>query len=218
MHILVFHEALWMGPHLDHSLINPNQLRHYGLTVQDNPFSSMEMHIATADNAFILPLYTMGTTLYFDSHTPTDHELQTCQHIHLTSSTLWDPHHIQFPPPSHRVEISATRTNDAAQHDEDERIVSLAPPDLAERLISRVFIDDVWVENVVSDVRVEPTPTDVPLRRTFISDERHTAVSTAELSERWCIGLAQATNTIKVTTQHGVRSAILPLSRRYKAA
>jgi hypothetical protein len=143
--ILVFHEALWMGPHLDHSLINPNQLRNYGLTVQDNPFSSTETHIATEDNAFILPLFTMGTTLYFDSHTPTDHELHTCQHIHFTSSTPWDPHHIQFPPPSHRVEISAMRTNDAAQHDEDERIVSLAPPDFAERLISRVFIDDVRV-------------------------------------------------------------------------
>ena len=40
--ILVFHEALWMGNHLDHSLINPNQLRQFGITVQDNPFSSTE--------------------------------------------------------------------------------------------------------------------------------------------------------------------------------
>jgi hypothetical protein len=115
------------------------------------------------------------------------------------------------------VEISATRTSDAAHHDEDARIISLAPQDFVDRLISRVFIGDVQAENVVSNVQVESMPTDVPLRRTFISDERHTAVSAAELSERWCIGLAQATNTIKVTTQHGVRSAILPLSRRYKA-
>jgi hypothetical protein len=51
--ILVFHEALWMGPHLDHSLINPNQLRNYGLTVQDNPFSSMEMHCCRIERALV---------------------------------------------------------------------------------------------------------------------------------------------------------------------
>jgi hypothetical protein len=34
--ILVFHEAIWMGDQLEHSLLNPNQLRHYGVTVQDN--------------------------------------------------------------------------------------------------------------------------------------------------------------------------------------
>jgi hypothetical protein len=35
--ILVFYEALWMGKNMDHLLVNPNQLRHYGVTVQDNP-------------------------------------------------------------------------------------------------------------------------------------------------------------------------------------
>ena len=33
--ILIFHEALWMGYLMDDSLINPNQLRHYGINVQD---------------------------------------------------------------------------------------------------------------------------------------------------------------------------------------
>ena len=36
-YILVFHGALWMGGHMDHSLVNPNKLRHYGTKVQDNP-------------------------------------------------------------------------------------------------------------------------------------------------------------------------------------
>ena len=38
-----------------------------------------------------------------------------------------------------------------------------------------------------------------------------------DLSERWFIGLAQAIETIKATTQNCIRSAILPLSRRYRA-
>ena len=31
--ILIFHEALWMGSLMDNSLINPNQLLHYGVNV-----------------------------------------------------------------------------------------------------------------------------------------------------------------------------------------
>ena len=43
------------------------------------------------------------------------------------------------------------------------------------------------------------------------------AATATELSERWLIGLAQATATLKSTTQNIVRSAVLPLVRRYKA-
>jgi hypothetical protein len=103
--------------------------------------------------------------------------------------------------------------------DDDDRTILLDPATFADRLISQVLISDVRTKaTTISDIRVENVPSDVPLRRTFISDERHSAITAADLSERWGIGLAQATNTIKVTThQLGKRSAILPLSRRYKA-
>ena len=39
-YILIFNEALWMGNTLQHTLVNPNQLRAYGTTVRDNPFAS----------------------------------------------------------------------------------------------------------------------------------------------------------------------------------
>jgi hypothetical protein len=38
-YILVVNEALWMPDTVTSSLINPNQLRAYGITVQDNPFA-----------------------------------------------------------------------------------------------------------------------------------------------------------------------------------
>ena len=40
-------------------------------------------------------------------------------------------------------------------------------------------------------------------------------VTLADLSERWYIGLGQATETLKDTTQSLLRSAILPLMRQY---
>jgi hypothetical protein len=50
-YILVFPEALYM-PNLDHSLFNPNQLRHFGTVVQDNPYDAEPMCIKSADNTF----------------------------------------------------------------------------------------------------------------------------------------------------------------------
>lgn len=63
-YILVFHEALWMADVLSNSLINPNQLRHFGLLhVQDNPYDKTEMHIATEDGELVIPLQASGTTI-----------------------------------------------------------------------------------------------------------------------------------------------------------
>ena len=42
-------------------------------------------------------------------------------------------------------------------------------------------------------------------------------VKATKLSERWLIGLDQATATLKSTTKHIVISAVFPLDRRYKA-
>jgi len=48
-YILIFHEELWMGCHMKHSLINPNQLRHFGTKVQDDPTSDRPLSIITED-------------------------------------------------------------------------------------------------------------------------------------------------------------------------
>ncbi len=52
----IFNKAIWMGAQLDHSLINPNQLHHHGIDVQDNPYADTSMHLASHDDEFILPL------------------------------------------------------------------------------------------------------------------------------------------------------------------
>ena len=59
--------------------------------------------------------------------------------------------------------------------------------------------------------------TDLPSRRTFVSSERHVKASAEVIAERFGIGPERAQRTLRVTTQRGVRSAILPLSRRYRA-
>ena len=58
---------------------------------------------------------------------------------------------------------------------------------------------------------------DVPQKNSFISHERHNKSSAEVLAENWCIGLMKAKATLGATTQHFKRSAILPISRRYRA-
>ena len=209
--ILVFHEAIWMGDQLEHSLIHPNQLRHYGVTVQDNPYASTSLHMASPDDEFIMPMQADGTTIFFDSRTPTNYELDQCPHITLSSRSLWNPREVQFPRAEQQVGegntpfeiggVESVRSFDLSASTDGEHLTRT----IAERLISEIRV-------LGPDERQ-----DVPLPRTFTSDKRHSGVSAEELSERWFIGLTQAHETIKVTTQNCTRSAVLPLSRRYRA-
>jgi hypothetical protein len=59
---------------------------------------------------------------------------------------------------------------------------------------------------------------DTPARcRSFVSDERHTKASAELIAELFGIGPTRPQRTLQVSTPRGVRSAILPISRRYRA-
>jgi hypothetical protein len=194
--IIVINEALWFGESLTNSLLNPNQLRYAGIHVQDNPFDSAPLAIATED--VTIPLLTKGTNIYFETTAPSQQELDKYSHIHLTLDTEWDPH---------SVCLSAIRIAEA-----ETNIGDHVEPGLLQ--ISSVFSDSRMAELLPQARNIRTI--DVETRKTFRSKERHPIISGEQLSERWAIGLGQAKQTINVTTQRGARSAILPLSRRYR--
>ena len=49
-----------------------------------------------------------------------------------------------------------------------------------------------------------------------ITNERHHGVKPELIAQKWGIGLEKARQTLKATTQQAVRSAVLPLKRRYR--
>jgi len=49
------------------------------------------------------------------------------------------------------------------------------------------------------------------------TDERHTKVTPENIARMWHIGLDTAKKVFDITTQHGVRTALHPLQRRYRA-
>ncbi len=188
--ILVYHEYLGYGTKMDHSLHNPNQLRHYGCEVQDNPFDPRGLYITTPDGITI-PLETRGTKIFMNSRTPSPWELQHCTHITMTDANPWNPNTIQL-----------------------QQITTLDFPipsslhDMGTSIESRIHLKAIATNESLQDT---------PLNRTFVSLDRHSNITAESLSEKWGIGPGRAKATLRVTTQRGTRSAILPLARRYKA-
>ena len=93
--LLTFHEPLWMGDKLDHMLVDPNQLRAYGVSIQDNPFDTNPLSITTDDAS--VELYLERTIICGDTRTPTESELGQLPRLILTSPHDWDPHNVCFP-------------------------------------------------------------------------------------------------------------------------
>ena len=71
-YILVFNEGLCMGYKMDHNLVNPNRMRHFGIKVQDNPYDDAPLYLMGEDGDFVLPLAVQGTTIMADTCTPTE--------------------------------------------------------------------------------------------------------------------------------------------------
>ncbi len=129
-----------------------------------------------------IKLQAKGTTLLFTSKTPTQYKLDTCQHVELTSEVEWNPHKVTFPCSSCK--------------EEEDHLHSLSSTGVS----CIVTLANLSVLDDVSE------------RKTFISDERKTDITPSSFSKHWQIGPKQAAQTLRVTTQRGVRSAILPLA------
>lgn len=211
--ILIVNEGLWFGDKMDHSLINPNQLRHFGVDVCDNPYTEGGMYIRESESQTFITLHSKGIIVFVDSHTPTTHELQTCQHVVLTSPSIWNPMTVCL------GEVHTGSSNDT------EYIRNKAY-DIASK--ANIIDSDSLYLSYISSVYTNPTnpshstayisgiDVDIPPIKNFISKKRHTNVTPEDLSHRWHIGVKQAQNTLDSTTQRFTRSALLPLSRRYR--
>ena len=94
--VLLFHECLYYGTQLEHSLINPNQIRYNGIDTWDNPFDKSRNFGIEIDNSTFIPFLTKGTKIYFKSRTPTYDELRDCRKIDMTSMNEWNPSEVKL--------------------------------------------------------------------------------------------------------------------------
>ena len=223
-YILVFNELLYYGPKLDHSLLNPNQLRMHGLGFWDNPFDTNHELSIDTPCGLVIPLIAKGTKIAFQSRVPTREELRSCTHIEMTSRREWNPHSVVLGEINMRSESaygasikSVTvsthpfKTSESIKYQYEGFITS-------EDMLNDISPSYVQLkELIIGNINiVKPAQEDIPARCLFISRERHNKLSAESIAELWCIGLKRAKATLLATTQQETRSALLPISRRYQ--
>ena len=145
---------------------------------------------------------------------PTRQELSECPHVDMCSQDQWNPQSVKLQ--------SLKMKNPKMLQLDDESFAYLDPTDdeailhsmkgspngLRERIIEKIGVPELEDHHV---------KTDLPMQRTFVSNERHSQINADMLAEKFGISPSTAKRTMNATLQRGVRSAILPLSRRYKA-
>jgi hypothetical protein len=174
--LLIINEGLYFGSTLDHSLINPNQIRHYGHTYQDNPYSSDPLGIV-ADNNHI-SLHSSGTKIQFNTRCPTDTEIRTLPSIQLTSDHEWIPQHVTL------GEVKFSSPTSKGENYTVEQLYDDLP--MARKIASLTMLD-------LPDA---PPPLGLDRKANKYSDTRADI-----LAGRWWIGRKWAEATLKKTSQ-----------------
>ena len=221
--ILVMHEVLYFGESMDHSLINPNQIRHYGINVSDNPYDSDKPFGIDHETAFI-PFSTAGTTIYFDSFYPTNEQLETELYVTLTSDYDWIPASVDI---SHNgcqndYEISI---NAVSKENKRRRSGPVEfETDLVLGSVGGDLVQGTLLERMIASVKVTADTAGTKKarghRKRFIGKvaigTRHSVVTPERVADVMGIGIEKAKHMMKKTTQRGVRTAVYPIHKRYR--
>ena len=220
-YILVFNEALYYGLKLSHTLINPNQCRHYGLEFNDNPYDNEKGLCIMVNDELTILMTTKGTKVLFHTRVPTKGELETCIHIEMTGSELWNPNEINM---IKTISSDIGRATWVTHCPRVAEVVSI--PNNSTELIIWEYQDPVDDEALMHSAgspivwlhkryRTTSTSTslceltrayddrfmDVQEKRTYVSTDHHLRITMQQVAERFCIGPIRARATLLATTQ-----------------
>lgn len=219
--ILIFGRGLWFGDKMDKSLINPNQMRAYGIKICDDPIDEhRELGIVAKDESGkeeFIPLMMIGSTCTFDTRCPTEDEMQHCRHIFLSDQDSWDPSTEIFNISMLEKEYEYNKFRYVAD------VSNMLPPTVefnddnfirdSDKCISSLGV--VYTHGLSSALRDKVNVSTQEIGAVF-TNQRHSGINANDLSEKWHIGLEKARQTLKTTTQDHVRSAVGEIQQRYR--
>lgn len=226
-YILIFNEVLYFGSMMDHSLINPNQCRAFEISISDNPYDKSRVLGIDHDDVFV-PFETKGSKVCFKTSVPTDYQLNNCPHIIMTDDKEWDPQGIDMGHDRSRKDpdignlLSVKSISKKREREEYLGITgetdmilgsvceSLVPGRLVQNMISAVKVRDIKPKKKEKVARGRRTMNKV------MANSRHSIITAEHIARTFNVGLNKANETLKATTQKGIRTANYPLTRRYR--
>ena len=220
--ILRFNQVLWYGTKLSVSLINPNQIRHNGMTVSDDPTDKNRFFGVTSGDLEI-PFEMKGTTVFFQSHAPTRWELENCRTVELTRDHPWNPNDVTI------SEVNTGANNADMESEEYRKVCALTKKpsgavkygttcEYHDDQVSDLsaFDDHIMITRMVSSVKIATAFREQQSIAFVGAKDRHSQVNAETLARKFRCGLETAQRTLKTTTQRGVRQSLHPLHRRYR--
>ena len=86
--IIIFNESLYYGDKLGLRLINPNQIRHFGIDLWDYALNRNHNLSIKVDDTLNIEMAYESTKCLFESRSPTHEELSTYPHYDMTSKQI----------------------------------------------------------------------------------------------------------------------------------
>lgn len=230
--ILYFPQVLWYGKKMKVSLINPNQLRHFGLQVCDDMTDKNRSFGIEIDDNIVIPFKMDGTIIHFTTRVPTQWEMENCRLYMMTDDSPWDPATVQI------YAISQKQTDhENVQISEIRKLACIATTnqsmleDSILRSVSEVYDSQTFLRRMVGAVNIATSSQRTERDGTCMSckphvtthtvsfigtKDRHAHVTAEEVARKFRCGIETAKKTLQTTTQRGVRQARHPLHRRYR--
>ena len=193
-YVLIFHQALFL-PNMETNLLCPDQLREFGIVVNDVPLLRIRPHERTVyDHSIIdsstrlhIPLRYNKPISYFNCRKPTKNEIDdNINHVHvqMTSELEWMPY------------------DSMAEQDEQMIRESLREPTYAiaasKTLHNTTLVEESNLYNLLKN-RVHATLSGVT------TGDKRSIIQPDQLARRWRCSLETAKRTIERTTQRAVR-------------
>ena len=224
---LVIHQAIEI-PHLEHNLLCPMQCRINDVVVNETPkflcrSPTVEDHAVivpdpeseSSHDTVVLPFSLKGVTSYLPVHRPTQDEWASAQvpRIDLTSEHLeWDPASTRY---SEQEEAMTGYDGDVVRSEPGRPalvINSLTTHHV--RPLADISNNDNLGAVLESKVQVASVSSSCDVAH--VVSKQGKAVDASTLAKRWMIPQDRAKNTIKKTTQRGVRTVLnRAMTRRY---
>jgi hypothetical protein len=193
-YVLFFHQALHF-PELSVNLLNPDQLREKGITVNDTPLIRLQADqrshtshsIVDEYSGMHIPLKFNKPISYFQCRTPTVQEClpheTNCIHVHMTCDAPWQPYNDVDA--QNEDLLRAALTNDTIYDRSSQHIQALAQ-------CSSALCPTTFTKRVLRTMAIQ-------------SHKRKGTVTKEQLARRWRCGLDVAERTLQKTTQRAVR-------------
>ena len=154
----MINEALYYGTKLDHSLINPNQIRAYGVPFWDNPYDKERGPTIEVDDTLNIQINTMRTKIKFETISPTNKELREYPNFNLAGKNEWNLSSVSLE--------SADSTRDQIQ----EQVFK-------EQLLATIPII------ISKTTRFDDALEDIPTSQTYSLTDRHYKISAEVLAD-----------------------------------